>query len=78
MQTHTRVYNYNTHTLRERGDEKGGGEMRRGKEVGRKFICEAEVQEFVLTDLLGDSDAHLSLRTMDTCNLKEISEQKVK
>lgn len=55
-----------------------GGEMRRGKEVGRKFICEAEVQEFVLTDLLGDSDAHLSLRTMDTCNLKEISEQKVK
>lgn len=57
---------------------KKGGEMRRGKEVGRKFICEAEVQEFVLTDLLGDSDAHLSLRTMDTCNLKEISEQKVK
>lgn len=57
---------------------KKGGRNEERKEVGRKFICEAEVQEFVLTDLLGDSDAHLSLRTMDTCNLKEISEQKVK
>lgn len=36
MQTHTRVYTYNTHTLRERGDEKGGRNEEReggGKEI---------------------------------------------
>lgn len=75
MQTHTHIYTYNTHILKERRRE---GEVEGGKEVGRKFISEAEVQEFVLIDLLGDSDAHLSLRTMDRCNLKEIREQKVK
>lgn len=57
---------------------KKGGRNGERKGGGKEFISEAEVQEFVLTDLLGDSDAHLSLRTMDTCNLKEISEQKVK
>lgn len=70
MQTHTHIYTHSTHTLKERG--------RAGREVGREFISEAEVQEFVLIDLLGDSGAHLSLRTMDRCNLKEIREQKVK
>lgn len=73
--TYTRIYLQHTHS--EGGMKKGGrnGEREGG---GKEFISEAEVQEFVLTDLLGDSDAHLSLRTMDTCNLKEISEQKVK